>query len=286
MRRKKKTEFSNSAIMNRFSYDLYLNKLSEIAMTSFEWTGLPETVDPRFLELILYTEGKILFFRDEIIGPLTLQFSAAGSLDFYHNPIRRRAIADNGYTNELNQDNSVIIYNNYMRTPSAIDMEYYAMRLWDYDNIIAVNANAQKTPVLVQANEEQRLTVQNVYKEYDGNAPVIFGDKNLDLNCLKVLKTDAPFVADKLYNLKMKLWDEALTTLGVNFNIEKKERLITDEVKDAQGATNAMKNTRLKARKEACEQINRMFNLNIDCKPALDPEIRAPFEDIEGAKNV
>lgn len=286
MRRKKKTDFSNSAIMNRFSYDLYLNKLSEIAMTSFEWSGLPETIDPRFLELILYTEGKILFFRDEIIGPLTLQFSAAGSLDFYRNPIRRRAIADNGYTNELNQDNSVIIYNNYMRTPSAIDMEYYAMRLWDYDNIIAVNANAQKTPVLVQANEEQRLTVQNVYKEYDGNAPVIFGDKNLDLNCLKVLKTDAPFVADKLYNLKMKLWDEALTTLGVNFNIEKKERLITDEVKDAQGATNAMRNTRLKARKEACEQINRMFDLNIDCKPDLDPEIRAPFEDIEGAENV
>ena len=243
MKRRKRTNFSNSAIMNRFSYDLYLNKLSEIAMTSFEWVNLPDTIDQRFLELILYTQGKILYFQDEILGDLTLQFSANGKLDLYRNPTKRRIIADNGYTNERSKIDSVIIYNNYMRLPTAPVMEYYAMRLWDYDNIIAVNAEAQKTPILVQASEEQRLTVLNVYKEYDGNSPVIFGDKNLDLNCLKVMKTDAPFVADKLYSLKMQLWNEALTTLGVNFNIDKKERLITDEVKDSQGATNAMRNT-------------------------------------------
>lgn len=277
MKRRKKTEFGNSAIMNRFSYDLYLDKLSEIAMTSFEWVNLPETIDPRFLELILFTQGKILYFKDEVVGDLTLQFSSSGKLDFYRNPIRRRAIADNGYTNELSKENSVIIYNNYMRRPTAPTMEYYAMRLWDFDNIIGVNANAQKTPVLVQASEEQRLTVLNVYKEYDGNSPVIFGDKNLDLNCLKVMKTDAPFIADKLYTLKMQIWNEALTTLGVNFNIDKKERLITDEVRDSQGATNAMKNTRLKSRKEACKEINRMFNLNIDCKPSAEVDTAPPF---------
>lgn len=279
--RRKKTDFGISAIMNKFSYNLYLDRLSEIALTSFDWVNLPDTVNPRFLELILFSEGQILYFRDEIVGDLTLQFSTSGKLDFYRNPTKRRAIADNGYTNNLDQYNSVIIYNNYMRIPTAPIMEYYAMRLWDYDNIIAVNANAQKTPVLLQCAEEQRPTVANLYKEYDGNAPVIYGDKNLDLNAIKAISTGAPFVADKIYNIKMKIWNEALTTLGVNYNIEKKERLVTDEVNASQGATNAMKNTRLKARKEACKKINEMFNLNIDVKPAEGVNLDPPFiEDL------
>ena len=284
--RRKKTDFCISAIMNKFSYNLYLDRLSEIALTSFDWINLPDTVDPRFLELILFSKGKILYFRDEIVGDLALQFSTSGKLDFYRNPTKRRAIADNGYTNNLNQKNSVIIYNNYMRIPTAPIMEYYAMRLWDYDNTIAVNVNAQKTPVLLQCAEEQRPTVANLYKEYDGNAPVIYGDKNLDLNAIKSIITGAPFVADKIYNIKMKIWNEALTALGVNYNIEKKERLVTDEVNVSQGATNAMKNTRLKARKEACKKINDMFSLNIDVKPAEGVNLDPPFmEDLPETEN-
>lgn len=104
----------------------------------------------------------------------------------------------------------------------------FARRLYNLDRIIDINANAQKTPVLVQASEKQRLVLLNVYKEFDGNAPVIFGDKNLDINGLKVFSTNAPYNCDKLYQLKTQVWNEALTYLGIsNVNIQKKERLIT-----------------------------------------------------------
>ena len=272
MGRRKRTDFSNSLIMNQYSYMLYFNKLSEIALTSFEWVNMPDEVDTRFLELMLYENGHCLFFPDDELGFLTLNYAGSNKLDIYRNPTERRVIADNGYQATRNKIDSVIIYNNYLRTPSVIDMEYYARRLWDLDNVIAVNANAQKTPILVQASEEQRLSVQNVYKEYDGNSPVIYGDKNLDLNCLKVMKTDAPFVADKIYQLKKEIWNEALSTLGINFNIEKKERLITNEVEDSQGATNALCNTRLKARKNAVKEINKMFGLNVDCVKVGNPD--------------
>lgn len=272
MGRRKRTDFSNSLIMNQYSYMLYFNKLSEIALTSFEWINTPDEIDTRFLELMLYENGHCLFFADPLLGFLTLNFAGFNELDIYRNPVERRVIADNGYQATCFKTDSVIIYNNYLRTPSVIDMEYYARRLWDLDNVIAVNANAQKTPILVQASEEQRLSVQNVYKEYDGNSPVIYGDKNLDLNCLKVMKTDAPFVADKIYQLKKEIWNEALSTLGINYNIEKKERLITNEVEDSQGATNALCNTRLKARKNAVKEINKMFGLNIDCVKSGEPD--------------
>lgn len=279
-KRRRKTEFGLSAYMNKFSYMLYFNKLCELALTTFEWINVPDEIDVRFLELMLFENGHCLFFEDDILGFLTLNFAGSNRLDIYRNPVERRVIADNGYRKTLSESDSVIIYNNYLRTPSIMDMEYYARRLWDLDNIIAVNANAQKTPILVQAAEEQRLSVENLYKEYDGNAPVIYGDRNLDINALKVIKTDAPFVSDKIYELKMRIWNEALTTLGVNFNVEKKERLVTGEERDSQGATNAMLNTRLKARRNAIKQINLMFGLDIECRKAENIAVDLPgFSD-------
>ena len=165
----------------------------------------------------------------------------------------------------LKERNSVIIWNNYIRTNSVLDVKMFARRLYNLDRIIDINANAQKTPVLVQASEKQRLVLLNVYKEFDGNAPVIFGDKNLDINGLKVFSTNAPYNCDKLYQLKTQVWNEALTYLGIsNVNIQKKERLITDEVTRNQGGTVASRYSRLEARRLAVEKINDMFGTNIE----------------------
>jgi hypothetical protein len=141
----------------------------------------------------------------------------------------------------------------------------YAKKLYNLDRIIDVNANAQKTPVLIRVPETQRMTATNVYKEWDGNQPVIYGEKDLDPNMLAVMKTDAPYVADKIYQLKTQYWNEALTYLGIsNLNIQKKERLVSDEVVRAQGGTIASRYSRLQARREACDKINEIFGLNVD----------------------
>ena len=141
----------------------------------------------------------------------------------------------------------------------------FSKRLYNLDRIIDVNANAQKTPVLVLSDEKQRLVLQNLYMQYDGNMPFIFGDKNLDISGIKVLSTQAPYVADKIFDLKSRIWNEALTYLGISsLNIQKKERLITDEVTRNQGAVIASRYNRLEARRKAANEINRMFGLNIE----------------------
>lgn len=55
-----------------------------------------------------------------------------------------------------------------------------------------------------------------------------------------------------------------MTYLGIsNINIQKKERLITDEVTRNQGGTIASRYSRLQARREAVDKINAMFGTNI-----------------------
>ena len=266
MGRRKHDIFDESMVLNNLTYRQYLNRLTELAISMFEWKNLPDTVDARYLELHLFETGCMVYFKDEVIGDLCLDCIAQGRLDVYGNPLLRRAYSGyNNYQKLLKYNNSVIIWNNYLHGNSILDVEMFARRLYNIDRIIDINTNAQKTPVLVVGNEKQRLTLLNLYKEYDGNAPFIFGDKNLDINALKALSTNAPYVCDKLYQLKTQIWNEALTYLGIsNINIQKKERLITDEVTRNQGGTIASRYSRLESRRQAVEKINDMFGTNIE----------------------
>ena len=262
---RKKTNFDESAYMNNKTFMYYFNRLRELSISMFEWENLPDTVDQRFLEMTLFEKGVGVFFKDdELDEHLALRVILNGDFNVYGIPKKRRAVANNGYNMQLDDKNSVLIYNNYLHTNCVDDIRMYAMRLYNLDRAIDVNANAQKTPVLIQCNEQERLTMLNLYKEFDGNSPVIYGDKNLNTKGISVLKTDAPYVCDKLYDLKTQIWNEALTYLGINnTNVTKKERMISDEVIRNSGGVIASRHSRLESRREACKQINKMFDLDI-----------------------
>lgn len=288
---RRKTNFWESAVMNNATYIQYYNRLIELSIAMFDWTGLPDTIDPRFLELTLFKYGQAVFFKDEVIGYLALTNAVQGSLDVYGYPVASRAYSPyNKYQKNLTLDDSVIIYNNYLRTPSSLDVEVFAKRLYNLDRVIDVNANAQKTPVLIKCAETQRLTMKNLYKEFDGNSPVIFGDNGLNDANFTVLSTEAPYVADRIYQLKTQIWNEALTYLGIsNINVQKKERLITDEVSRNMGGVIASRYSRLNARQNACEKINKMFGLNVWCEyrddyRELDEELEDVNEDDDEQK--
>lgn len=262
---KGKREKWESALLNNRTYLQYYNRLLELAINMYEWKNLPDTVDERFLELTLFSDGMAVFFRDDILGELCLQCMIGGELDVYRIPIDRTAYATNGYQMRLNNQNSVIIFNNYTHTNSMLDVEMYARRLYEIERTIDVNVKSQKTPLIVRATENQRLTMKNLYMQYDGNEPFIFGDNNLDMDAIKVLPTNAPYVADKLNILKRQIWNEALTYLGIeNSNTEKKERLVSDEVNSNLGGVAAQRFCRLNARRKAANQINKMFGLSIE----------------------
>lgn len=265
---RRRTNFETSLHDNMESYYYYIDRLTELSISMFEWQNLPDTVDERFLEMTLFTNGCAIYFNDEVLGNLALPVAINGQWNVYKVPIRRRAYSVNGYQNgDLTIDNSVMIYNNMIRTNSVRGVRMFARRLWDLDRSIDVNARAQKTPVLLQGTEQQRLTLLNAYKELDGNSPVIMADKDFDLrnSAITCITTEAPYVADKLYQLKTQVWNEALTYLGIsNLNIQKKERLVADEVVRSMGGTIASRYSRLEMRRKAAEQINDMFGTEIE----------------------
>jgi len=264
MSKSKKNRWA-SAELNGKTYIDYYNRLKELALNVFQWKNLPPTVDERFLEMSLFDYGYCLYFNDEFIGNLALTCTIGGKLDVYRIPILRRAYATNGYNKLLTKKDSVLIFNNYLHTPTSMTIELFSQRLYEIERTLDTNIKAQKTPTLILSSEQQRLTMQNLYMHYDGNEPFIFGDKNMDIDGIKALKTDAPFIADKLETMKHQIWNEALTFLGIeNSNADKKERMVSDEVGSNYGNVEAQRNVMLNARREAVEKINRMFGTNIE----------------------
>lgn len=278
-RKNKIAKETNERFINLFNY--YYDRFIELSAVMFKWNNMPSTVDVRFMEITLFKNGMTLFFKDDVIGYLALQNAAAGPFNVYNIPTQRRAIAANGYQQSLDETNSVIIYNNYLHNTNINAMKMYARKLAKIDMTIDINVNAQKTPILVKCSESQRLTMETLYDRYDGDHPYIFGDNGLNAKDFTVLSTSAPYVADKLYELKNQIWNEALTYLGIsNVSYQKKERMVTDEVTRSQGGTIASRYSRLQARQDACRQINEMFGLNISC------EYRDDYQIIEEAGEV
>lgn len=266
MSKSKKARWQSAELNNKTFID-YQNRLMELALNVFEWENLPPTVDERFLELTLYEKGYCLYFNDEIIGNLALTCSIGSPLTVYREPALRRAYAVNGYQKLCKASNSVLIYNNYLHTPSQLTVDLYAIRLYEIQRAIDVNVKGQKTPKMILSSEQQRLTMRNLFMQYDGNEPFIFGDKNLDLDSIKSLDVSSPFVADKLQILKNQVWNEFLTFCGIeNSNQDKKERLVADEVGSNYGNIEAQRNVMLNARRQAVKKINAMFGTDINVK--------------------
>lgn len=286
MSRKRKTTFSESCWLNNRTYQHYYNRLKELAISMFEWQNLPDTVDVRFLELSLFSTGMAVFFKDDELGYLALQTTIGGNLDVYDVPKIRRAYATNGFNMPLSENDSVIIWNNMLRTNCLTDIELFARRLYECDRTIDVNIKAQKTPVAILCDDNQRLTMKNMYAQYDGNEPFIFGSKDLDIKKIQAISTGAPFVADKIMQTKIQIWNEAMTYLGIsNVNFQKKERMVTDEVTRNMGSTVSSRYTRLEMRKQACRQINKMFGLNINVEYREDIQVVDSEDDEEGGDN-
>lgn len=261
-------------IINNRTYLDYFYRLEEIAINMFEWQGLPDTVDERFLELILCEYGKAIYFNDEVIGNVALNVADGGPLNIYHIPTFRHAYSANGYTRDLTDKDSVLIYNNFLHQPTILTIMMFARRLYEIERTIEVNVVAQKTPTVIVCDESERLSMENFIKRRNENELVIIGSKSLDLNNVKVLNTSAPYVAGDLYALKRQTWQEAVNFLGVeSVNTEKKERLISFEVASNNGSVQAQRYTMLNSRRQAAKQINKMFGTNIEVNFRQDYQV-------------
>ena len=267
----KDLKFLDSALINSQTYFDYVERLKKICLSMFEWVNLPESMNARYLEECLYYKGQASLLKDELYGFINTQCASNGYLNIYGLPSSLNCYSyqynsiRNLYTGlEGSEDKDcILVMNNWERIPTASTIELFCQRLAEAEMVASVNIKAQKTPVLIVVDENQRLMMENLYSQFDGNRPFIFGDKNqVGDGLVKAINTGAEFIADKVMEYKKNIWNEALTFLGVNnLSNEKKERMITNEASANNELINLNLQSMLIPRQEACKQFNKLFGL-------------------------
>ena len=245
--------------------------IQQLYSSVFAYTGMPLIVDMAQVEQWLMYRGSVAFFIDEFIGPLILPYTTQGSLNQYGNPTTIRAYGMNGYQIYLNPDQYVIIYDNNMKISNINALRQYAIRLSQTDKVIDVNIAAQRTPVLLTAqNEGQLNSLKLAYRKMATGQPVIAEIGNTVNAGVNALNTGAPMVFNELQNYKLNLLAEVLTFCGIpNKGDPKRERLITTEVSAINGHVVHERTNRLQTRQRAIDEINFKFgaygvNLTVD----------------------
>ena len=246
-------EFFESLYNNQATYADYMNRLKKVATSIFEWVNLPESMNQRYLEETLFYYGMAALLKDENYGFINTRCASNGVINIYGLPTSLNCFSFDFsrikklYTGlpmeEGKDDTCVLVMNNWDRIPTVATIQLFAYRLYEAETTAMTNIKAQKTPVLITVDETQRLMMENMYSQFEGNRPVIFGDKKqLQDGVIKAIRTDAPFIADKVMDYK-------------------KERLITDEANSNNELINMNLQSFLVPRMEACKQFNKKYGL-------------------------
>ena len=290
---------TDAEYLNIITYDNIYSRLRNLALSMFEWKGLPESCNFRFLEKTLFENGVCGFIKDPNKGFLNLRTNRSGSFNIYGEPKSWRCYGMgeayshsfpayymnvNTDTGELikNGDVCVPIRNNIDMTPTDAFIRVFTYRLTQIVRTIDININAQRTPFVAVCTQQQQETVKAILDQYKNNEEFILKVKNaLDINqVLNVIKTDAPFNADKMTQIYHDRWNEALTFLGIdNTNMDKKERMITDEVESNEQHITSNTNVMLLTRKEGAETINKVWdglNVSVNLREFNRDELQPP----------
>lgn len=279
------TQFSKENIS--YNYDTFLNmyrRMTKIILSMFTYENLPDSMDQRFLEQSLFEDGQasVLYDTDKKLV-INTRCADNGEINIYNLPTRINCFSVNFRTDRIvyngiieeslnKETQAVLMLNDEERLPSWVYVFEYAERLADAQKTIDINVRAQRTPILILGSKKQKQSLENMYAQYDGYKPVIMGDEDyLSQDSIKAVNTGAPYVADKIQNLKKEIWNEFLGTFGINnINVEKKERLISAESDSNNEVTNYALKSYFDARKKAVKQINELFGTNIEVKINAD----------------
>ena len=291
-KRKSRTNLEDAILINNATYFDYVERFKKIALSMFEWSNIPESMDSRFLEKCLYYTGQAAMLYLEPYGYINTKSATAGNLNLYGLPTSIRCYSygqinenrrvfygrstgseDEDDESKLDDRNSeaILVLNDWEGVPTASTLELFAFRMYTVERAIDVNIRSQKTPYIVLTSEDERLSMVNAMQQIDKNAIMIVGEKNhFDPNAIRTLNTNSPYIADKLTAYKQSIWNEFLTFLGIDNIQEKRERLVSAETMSNNECVNLNLQAHLKPRQTAAKQFNEKYGLNIEVKLRSD----------------
>lgn len=256
---------SNAQFENQVSFMELYNRYANLAVTRYNWIGLPDSVSERFLNMALFFTGSAAFFEDENMGFMALPCTIAGEFNAYYEPVRVQAYSFN-YSKMLNYNDFVYIRNNPTCTPTAMFVIEYTRRMADILRTIDVLTKKMKHPYMIECEEKEQLTIENMLKKIQDNEIMVLGTKKYDLGTktMEVKQMSVQTDLRELWHCYDSMQNILCSGLGIEtVGFEKSERLVMDEANANNMFTAMSIEVNKKELEIACEKINKKYGLNV-----------------------
>lgn len=270
--------------------------ITQVATSRFKWSNLPDSIDPRFLEMCLYYNALCVVYWDRDYDQLlAVRGTGTGFVNMLDNPVsftvigpgtllkpttdtapaqfRQKIIpAYMGAAKKVAEpedlkQKAVPIWANPVRYPDLDIVQIYSTRLAMMDRTIEINVKNARRPRILKGTDNTQLSRVNANNAIDKGEELLQVTGALeDMQWIDTLDLGIdPVSFEKLHILRTRTWNEAMSMLGVNgANQDKKERLVSAEVDANDEQILAIRNAALKSRQEAVEIINDIFGLEIE----------------------
>lgn len=208
--------FWEASVLDRDASMIYEDQLMAIAMSRFEWRGLPDTCDARYLEWCLLAEGAprspsatarcTPSWPCSRARPICTTIPAPGSRGARLASTSSRATGATG----------VFVWDNDLRVSTLYKLRYFARRLALCDRTVDVNMQQQHHPLILTVPQELQSDAESIYRQYANGEPAILGTTVLKeiVNNITCIKTDAPFIAEGVQTVQRNIWAQVFQLLG------------------------------------------------------------------------
>lgn len=267
---------------NLIEYDFYKTQLELYCLSMFKWLGLDKyKISSRFLERSLFYNGYVIFFKSKELDCFVVANATAIGLNDYEEPTAYRARGVNKLNELVKASECVVIRNNKMWRGSIASVNFFAKELSNIKKTFDMNLEQLKNPYIIECDEGQLTTVQNIMRKKQNGEPYIFARKDATKQ-FSIATTDLKIQnhTQQLLDVQNSIEGKAKTHFGINnSNVFKRERLVSDETNQNNEEIELNRKLMLDERKEACKEIKEMFNIDIDVEFILDSELGGEIDD-------
>lgn len=256
-----KKEVERQLLYTQQEYNYYYSRVKLLATNMFEWKGIDEWNIPEwYIESKLFEQGKLALYFDRTKGLICLPYSAEGTKTIYGESTKINLHGVN-FNKTVNRSDVILLRNNKMELPTTALVNPFVRKLCETSRTIDTNIYLQKLSKIVLVDDKQRMTVENLLMQHEGNVPLIMADKMfknvMETSNDKTIDLSVEFKALRLMDAKSRQWRELMETLGINSaNTEKRERLLTGEVDSNNELNETATDVFLAPRQECCNLAN------------------------------
>lgn len=249
----------------------FANYFLQRAISAFKFEGLPSWWDRNYFFAKLFLNGFLTVFNTDIYGVIP-QECTVGGLNVFYMPsfcIVTNPLISTPKELKIGLDCELIKLTRNFRGISDIITNYAQLAALAMQAVAVSLVNSKAPFISIVKDRAHSETMKKAYDAMTSGEPFIVidslvADPSSSGTIFEKLEPGRNYITDKLLSDLRTIENRFDTEIGVpNANIDKKERMIVDEVNANNAETFAQSTVWLECLKESIEKVNNMFNLDI-----------------------